>query len=161
MTQCPTLTSSTRPRGSSAWRVEVRSSGSRASHLVMPSRKPAIGSTCQVGVSSTGGPNQPFATQESPFQPTPKIREIVKGEKDGFMVTGGITRDWRLQRTKARIVIVDALPFLDVEDPATHAHLSEVLSGQLVALGYESEDLDFSDICNRDRRLSRAIAEYA
>jgi hypothetical protein len=102
-----------------------------------------------------------YAETLARFRPSPRIREVVKGEKDGFMVTGGIPQDWRLQRVRAVLGIEEALPFLDVEDPRTHGFLSEELSPMLVALGYGGQELDFSDLCNHDRRISRAIAEYA
>ncbi len=90
------------------------------------------------------------------FRPTPKIRDLVKDEK-GFMVVGGVPRDWRLQRTVGTLELTQALPFLDMESPDTHAYLSAELASELVSLGYE-ESLDISDVSNRDRRLSRAIA---
>lgn len=100
-----------------------------------------------------------YAETLARFRPTPKIREILKDE-EGFMVTGGVPQDWRLQRILGDLALPDALPFLDVEDPATHEHLNVVLSSELVALGYE-EGVDLSDVCNHDRRLSRAIALHA
>jgi hypothetical protein len=60
----------------------------------------------------------------------------------------------------ATIRLVDPLPFLDVEAPETHEFLSEVLSSDLVGLGYE-QPLDLSAVTNQDRRLSRLIAEFA
>jgi hypothetical protein len=93
------------------------------------------------------------------FRPTPRIRELVRDEP-GFMVTGGVPQDWRLQRALARIRVEEPLPFLDVEDPATHEFLNQQLASELVALGYNSP-LDLATICNQDRRLSRAIADYA
>ncbi len=76
------------------------------------------------------------------------------------MVVGGVPQDWRLQRLLASIRLVDPLPFLDAEAPETHEFLSDVLAGDLVALGYE-QPLDLSTVTNQDRRLSRLIAEYA
>lgn len=100
-----------------------------------------------------------YAETLARFRPTPRIREKLSDEP-GFMVIGGVPRDWRLQRSVAEIKVDGALPFLDVEDPGTQDYLSEVLHSRLVALGY-TDNLDFSDVCNRDRRLSRAIAQYA
>ena len=104
-------------------------------------------------------PEACYAETLSRLRPTPRIRDLVKDER-GFMVTGGVPQDWRLQRTIGDLVLGDPLPFLDVEAPATHEYLSEALATELVALGYE-DPLDLSDICNRDRRLSRAIALHA
>ncbi len=105
-------------------------------------------------------PEACYAETLARFRPTPKIRELLKNENEHFMVTGGVPQDWRLQRTMGDLTLENPLPFLDVEDPATHDYLSEVLAPNLVALGYD-DPLDLSDICNHDRRLSRAIALHA
>jgi len=94
------------------------------------------------------------------FRPTPKIRELFKEEEPGFMVVGGVPQDWRLQRLLGTVRVIDPLPFLDVEAPETHEFLSDVLSSELVALGYSSP-LDLSAVSNQDRRLSRLVADYA
>ena len=93
------------------------------------------------------------------FRPTPRMRELLKDEP-GFMITGGVPQDWRLQRSMATLTVRDPLPFLDAEAPGTHAFLSETLAPQLVQLGY-GDNLDLSDVTNHDRRLSRLIAQHA
>lgn len=100
-----------------------------------------------------------YAETLARFRPTPRIRELLKDE-EGFMVAGGIPQDWRLQRSIATLRLDDPLPFLDVEAPETQEFLSDELAGDLVVLGYD-DPLDLAAICNRDRRLSRAIAVYA
>lgn len=87
------------------------------------------------------------------------MRELLKDEKE-FMVCGGVPQDWRLQRTVAKSWRALRLPLVDVEAAETQALMSEQLASELVALGY-SEDLDTSDLTNRERRLSRLIAEWA
>ena len=77
-----------------------------------------------------------------------------------YMGVGHVPRDWRLKRVLVTIDVVDALPFLDVEDSATREALSNQLANALSALGYE-QGLDISDVRGRDRRLSRAIAHWA
>ncbi|MEO8829036.1 hypothetical protein [Lapillicoccus sp.] len=69
-------------------------------------------------------------------------------------------QDWRLQRRVFILSSENALPFVDVENPATLQALEEELSSELVSLGY-TVNLDLSDVRNRDRRLSRAIAAWA
>jgi hypothetical protein len=101
-----------------------------------------------------------YAETLSRFRPTPVIRAAVGREDEGFMVTGGIPQDWRLRRTAGVLNLPSPLPFLDVEDPATHAHLSEVMAAELLSLGYQ-ENLDVADVRGDDRLLTRAIAEYA
>lgn len=100
-----------------------------------------------------------YAETLARFRPTPKIRDLVKDEKD-FMVAGGVPQDWRLQRSVATFELRDPLPFLDIEAPETQEFLDEQLATELVSLGYAS-NLDISAVCNQDRRLSRAIARYA
>lgn len=76
------------------------------------------------------------------------------------MVCGGVPQDWRLARRRFELQLHDALPFVDVESPETLQQLESELASALVSLGY-GENLDISDVRNRDRRLSRAIAEWA
>jgi hypothetical protein len=101
------------------------------------------------------------------YRPSPKMRQVLEAAADvdlddegNFMVTGGITTDWRLIRTVLSLAIRDPLPFLDVEEPETHAFLSEELTQKFVAIGL-NENLDLGDIHTRDRRISRTIAEWA
>lgn len=76
------------------------------------------------------------------------------------MPCGGVPRDWRLRRTIYSLRLQDPLPFLDVENASTLSSLERELTSTLVALGYEG-NIDVADIRGRDRRLSRAIAEWA
>lgn len=96
------------------------------------------------------------------FRPSPRMRELLKDEsfRDGFMVCGSIPQDWRLERSIFTLELTDALPFVDVELPATLTHLDSELASTLASLGYE-ECLDVLDVRNRNRKLSRAIAEWA
>lgn len=96
------------------------------------------------------------------FRPTPRMRELLKDadpNEPGFMLCGGIPQDWRLQRRVYTLTVEDGLPFVDVESPGTMNHLERELSAELVGLGYTG-NLDLSDLRNRDRRLSRAIASW-
>lgn len=97
------------------------------------------------------------------FRPTPKMRQLLQdadSDESGFMIVGGVPQDWRLQRRVFILSSENALPFVDVENPATLQALEEELSSELVSLGY-TVNLDLSDVRNRDRRLSRAIAAWA
>lgn len=104
-----------------------------------------------------------FAETMSRFRPTPAMRELLREadpEEPQFMICGGVPQDWRLKRRIFDLEISNPLPFLDVENPSTLTHLEEELGQELLALGYQG-NLDLSDIRNRDRRLSRAIAAWA
>lgn len=104
-----------------------------------------------------------FSETLARFRPTPAMRVLLAKadpEEPQFMLCGGIPQDWRLQRRVFQLAVRDPLPFLNVESPETLAHLEEVLASELLALGYTG-NLDLSDLRNRDRRLSRAIAAWA
>jgi RES domain len=97
------------------------------------------------------------------FRPSPRIYELLREpdpEEPHFMVCGGVPQDWRLNRRIYRLALENALPFVDVESPETLAILEAELAPALVRLGY-TKNLDLSDLRNRDRRLSRAMAEWA
>lgn len=78
----------------------------------------------------------------------------------GFMVAGGVPRDWRLQRSRVTLAAPNALPFVDVEAPETHDYLTRAMAAELIALGYE-RPLDVATVRGRDRLLTRAIALHA
>lgn len=104
-----------------------------------------------------------FAEILAAFRPTPAMRALLKdadSEESQFMLCGGIPQDWRLQRRILEIRLIDPLPFVDVEAAGTLTVLESQLASELVALGYR-EPIDLSDIRNKDRRLSRAIAAWA
>lgn len=67
--------------------------------------------------------------------------------------------DWRMQRLLVSARTVEAPPFLDVEDTATHEFLTTVLAPQLVQLGVDV--LDVAALRGADRALTRAIASWA
>lgn len=103
-----------------------------------------------------------FGETLSRFRPSATMRSRLADDPEAarFMGVGQVPRDWRLKRVVVTIDVVDALPFLDVEDSVTQEGLSNLLAGELSTLGYE-QSLDISDVRGRDRRLSRAIARWA
>lgn len=103
-----------------------------------------------------------FAETLARFRPSPKIRSLLKEADPAeahFMVCGGVPQDWRLRRRIFELEAGAALPFVDVEDPGTLTILERELCSQLMSLGY-AENLDLADLRNKDRRLSRSIAEW-
>jgi hypothetical protein len=101
-----------------------------------------------------------FGETVARYRPSPVMRELLSAEDEGFMLCGGLPRDWRLRRTIVEISAADPLPFLDVDAPETQDFLSAELAPLLVGLGY-TNPLDLSTLRNSDRRLSRAIALWA
>lgn len=75
------------------------------------------------------------------------------------MVCGGVPADWRARRVRATLRVEDPLPFLNVEEPATHELLTTEIASQLSQ--FEVDVLDVSHVRGRDRRVTRAIASWA
>ncbi|NUK00750.1 RES domain-containing protein [Streptomyces lunaelactis] len=57
-----------------------------------------------------------------------------------------------------RAEIVDQRPFIDVEDPASHAVLTEALAVVLATLG--ADRLDVPTVRGCDRRVTRAVSQW-
>lgn len=99
----------------------------------------------------------------SRFRPSPRMRALLAepdADESQFMLCGGVPQDWRLTRRVYTLRVDNALPFVDVEDPGTLDQLERDMAPTLVSLGYTG-NLDLGDLRNKDRRLSRAIAEWA
>lgn len=100
-----------------------------------------------------------FAETLARFRPTAAMRAIVADEDSGFVVCGGVPQDWRAQRLLAAVEAIDPLPFVDVEDPATHEYLTAVMAPQLETLGVTQ--LDVASLRGTNRLLTRAISTWA
>jgi hypothetical protein len=100
-----------------------------------------------------------FAETLTRFRPTAAMRTIAADEDPGFVVVGGVPRDWRAQRQLITVDAVAPLPFVDVENPTSHEYLTAVLAPQLQARGIHH--LDVAAVRGPDRALTRAIATWA
>lgn len=99
-----------------------------------------------------------YAETLARFRPSPAIRKHVAEQDPGFMMVGGVPRDWRDKRTIAKAVLSDPLPFLDVESPHTHEVLTTAMAAELVDLG--EGVIDVASVRGRSRLLTRAIASW-
>lgn len=100
-----------------------------------------------------------FAETLARFRPTAAMRAIVADEDPVFVVVGGVPKDWRAQRQLITVEAVAPLPFIDIENPATHEYLTAVLAAQLDARGIQQ--LDTAAVRGPDRALTRAISTWA
>lgn len=66
--------------------------------------------------------------------------------------------EWRAQRVIRTLETRDALPFVDIEDPVTHTHLTSQASGVLIALGVSH--LDVPTVRGPSRLLTRGLATW-
>jgi hypothetical protein len=84
------------------------------------------------------------------------MRTIVADEDPGFVVVGGVPKDWRAQRQLITVEAMSPLPSVDVEHPTTHEYLTAVLAPQLEARG--SHHFDVAAVLSGDIR-SEAFAK--
>jgi hypothetical protein len=104
-------------------------------------------------------PEGAFAETLARFRPTAAMRAIQFEVDEHLMAVGAIPADWRTRRQLVEFGLDDPLPFLDVDQPATHTFLTEVMAEQLDAM--HVDNLDVAAIRGADRFLTRAIAEWA
>ena len=101
------------------------------------------------------------------LRPDPSLIAVVRDEWQelGFMEVGTVPAKWRADRIAvlARIDLQyfgsPTEAFVDAEDLATHQVLREELSKILAQLGYA--DLDVGVVRGPDRRITRAISQWA
>ncbi|NRD09200.1 RES family NAD+ phosphorylase [Rathayibacter agropyri] len=102
-------------------------------------------------------PSGAYAETISRFRPTSRMRALA--HDPAYMLPGSVPADWRLNRKLIEITLNDPAPFLDVENPETHAHLNQAMVKQLAVLGVDN--LDVSHVRGADRLVTRAIALFA
>lgn len=96
------------------------------------------------------------------FRPDLEVLEAIRDEWEErlqFMPLGAVPADWRQRRVVARCSLHRSLPFVDLDDPATHQVLRTELAPTLAYFGYT--DFDMSTVCSQDRRVTRAISLWA
>jgi hypothetical protein len=104
-----------------------------------------------------------FAETLARFRPSAHLFAVLKGDDDwqrrGFMEPGSVPADWRHRRVAVRVELHRESRFLDVEVAESHVVLTQELAEELDDLGYEA--LDVAIVRGGDRRVTRAIAEWA
>jgi hypothetical protein len=75
------------------------------------------------------------------------------------MEPGSVPADWRHRRVAVRVELHRESRLLDVEVAESHVVLTQELAEELDDLGYEA--LDVAIVRGGDRRVTRAIAEWA
>ena len=101
-----------------------------------------------------------YAETLARFRPSPVVIAALDENEMGRLNVGSVPADWRLRREWVRAQCEQALPFLNVEDPATLAYLGRVLAKEFGALEV-SQPLDVSLIRGSDRRVPRLVARWA
>jgi hypothetical protein len=66
--------------------------------------------------------------------------------------------EWRANRILRTLETVDALPFVDIEDPLTHTYLTERARSVLIAL--DVSYLDVATVRGPSRLLTRGLATW-
>ncbi|RIR81952.1 RES domain-containing protein [Mycobacteroides abscessus] len=101
-----------------------------------------------------------FAETVSRYRPTATMRKLVNSAGDqGFVVCGGVPKDWRDQRTIVEARLIDPLPFIDIDHPQTHEYLTEAIADELSGLGVST--LDVGNIRGHNRLITRAASSWA
>lgn len=96
------------------------------------------------------------------LKPDQRLADLVRDEweRTGWMHVGNVPADWRERRCRVQVSVhVQAPPFLDVDDARTLGALDDQLRPQLDTWGVDQ--LDTAVIRGRDRRVTRAIADWA
>lgn len=100
-----------------------------------------------------------FAETLARLRPSPRIRAMSFPGDENHMNVGSVPAEWRINRRMAEVRFDGPLPFLDVDDPATHTYLSDALESVLRPRGIDL--LDVSHVRGSDRIVTRAISEHA
>ena len=100
-----------------------------------------------------------FAETISRFRPTAASLLMRAEPGEHLMDVGAIPAEWRDCRRLVRFSLSEPLPFLDVDQPATHTFLTAQMAPTLDALGIAN--LDIATLRGPNRLLTRAISEWA
>jgi hypothetical protein len=147
------------------WRVERTSPALRFARMAAQDAALEAGNRFDVvGVGVLYAATHPagaFAETLAGFRPSSTLlAKMAQHESDtAHAAPGEVTRSWRLGRRLRSLRLEDPLPFLDVDDPATHTFLTQKMAEQLSALGVGN--LDVATVRGPSRLLTRAIAAWA
>lgn len=84
---------------------------------------------------------------------------IAAAKDVGHMPPGSVPASWREERRKFKIAAAEPLPFLDIDHEVTRSVLESELALSLAR--FDVEHLDIPTVRGGDRRLTRALAEWA
>ena len=104
-------------------------------------------------------PEGAFAETVAGFRPSATlIAAFTAAGATPLPTLGVVPADWRLSRRLRRFSTEGALPFVDIEAPATHTYLIQQASGLLAARGPST--LDVSQVRGPSRTLTRGLSSW-
>lgn len=104
-------------------------------------------------------PEGAYAETLAPFRPSASlIAKLAALQPQGGNVAGSVPASWRLERRLRALTVPSALPFVDLDSPATHTALTR--SAPLTLLEHGVGTLDVATVRGPDRRLTRALAAW-
>jgi hypothetical protein len=147
------------------WRVERAEPALRFSQLsLVDATNDRAGNRFDVpGAGVLYGATHPeggYAETLAGFRPRAAlVRALSTMESDpGRVRPGEIDQEWLISRRLRSFATVSALPFVDVESPLTHTHLTRAAGDVLMQAGIEN--LDVAHIRGPSRRLTRSLAAW-
>lgn len=104
-----------------------------------------------------------FAETLARFRPKASLLEKMRAvanvdDADQHPPPGFIDPSWFDLRRLRSLLMVEPLPFVDVDAPHTHTYLTEHAAGDLLGLGLDN--LDVATLRGPDRRVTRAVASW-
>lgn len=104
-------------------------------------------------------PSGAFAETLAAFRPSASLAAAVARTGGARLSTRGtVPASWRSARRLRRFTTRNALPFVDIEHPATHAHLTE--RAHEVLLQRDIAALDVAAVRGPSRLLTRGLATW-
>jgi hypothetical protein len=104
-----------------------------------------------------------FAEELVALRVHPDMQDDVEEawQTSGQPAPGMVVRDWTAKRTLLRLDVPKQYLFLDVDDETTQRILTKELRNRFDELGVHEPELTGADMRGRNRRLTRAITEWA
>ena len=101
-----------------------------------------------------------YAETLAGFRPRASMVEALTHvtPEPGRVLSGQVPASWLTTRRLRSFDVIGSLPFVDLESPATHTHLTEKAAPVLLRQGLEN--LDIPAVRGPSRLLTRAIASW-
>ena len=101
-----------------------------------------------------------YAETLAGFRPRASMVEALTQvtPEPGRVLSGQVPASWLTTRRLRSFDVIGSLPFVDLESPATHTHLTEKAAPVLLRQGLEN--LDIPAVRGPSRLLTRAIASW-